>query len=51
MTSDRQLLQEEQKRTAGNNSVFVLGNHPCEDLSIQDNYRVHVRVTVGFRKL
>jgi len=39
------------KRTASNNPGFVLGSHPSEDLSTQDNYRVHIRVTVGFRKL
>jgi len=39
------------KRTASNNPGFVLGSHPSEDLSIQDNFIVHIRVTVGFRKL
>lgn len=39
------------KRTASINPGFVLGSHPSKDLSIQVNYRVHIRVTVGFRKL
>ena len=39
------------KRSATNNTGFVLGSHPSEDLSKQDNYRVHITVTVGFRKL
>lgn len=39
------------KKTVSNNPGFVLGSHPSENLPIQDNYRVHIRVTVGFRKL